>query len=393
MSFVSDKVKSLPPYLFSEFQRKKRELENKGVDVIDLGIGAPDLPTPDFIIDTLSEEARKPENHRYSSFGGCDEYREAVAYFYKKEYGVDLDSNKEILTLIGSKEGLVNMIQAVINPGDSVLVPNPGYPAYRTGVHIAGGKTVDLPLDVNNGYVPLYEKITDEEIEKAKLMLLNYPGNPTAATIEIDTFEEAVAFAKENNILLAHDAAYDLVEFDDYKSPSVLQVEGAKETAIEFGSLSKSFNMTGWRIGYVVGNETVIQALAALKSNIDTCQFLPIQKAAAVALRSDRTEVRENCEIFKQRMEKLHSALSELGIKADKPKGTIFLWARVPEQFTSIEFANLLLEQAGVIITPGSLFGDVGEGFFRIALTVSSERLDEVISRLKQLNFSKVEKA
>lgn len=391
MSFVSNKVKDLPPYLFSEFQRKKKELQEQGVDVIDLGIGAPDLPTPQFIIDTLNEEAKKAENHRYSPFGGCDEYKEAVAHFYKDEYGVDLDPTKEILTLIGSKEGLVNMFQSVLNPGESVLVPNPGYPAYRTGIHIAGGKVVDLPLDTNNGYVPLYDRLKQEDIDQAKLMLLNYPGNPTAATVEIDTFEEAVAFAKENNILLAHDAAYDLVAFDDYKSPSVLQVDGAKDIAIEFGSLSKSFNMTGWRIGYVVGNAEVVQAIATLKSNVDSCQFLPIQKAAAVALKSNRSHVREHSEIFKNRMEKLHAAFTELGIQADKPRGTIFLWAQVPEKYTSIEFANVLLEEAGVIVTPGSLFGDVGEGFFRVALTVSSERLDEVISRLQQLNFNKVE--
>ncbi|OZU87723.1 LL-diaminopimelate aminotransferase [Virgibacillus indicus] len=387
MTFVSDKVKNLPPYLFSEFQRKKKELENKGVDVIDLGIGAPDLPTPDFIIDAMMEEAKISENHRYSTYSGCIEFKEAVADFYKKNYDVELDPEQEILTLIGSKEGIANLIQAVINPGDTVLVPDPGYPVYRNGVHLAGGVSVSLPLDKENGYVPLYDNLSEAEINRSKLMFLNYPGNPTSATVELDTFLEAISFAEENNLLLANDAAYDLLTFDDYKSPSVLQVPNAKDFAVEFGSLSKSFNMTGWRIGYVVGNKEVIRALGTLKSNLDTSQFLPIQKAAAVALKSDLSAVKANNRIYKKRMEKMHQALLEIGIAAEKPKGTIFLWAKVPDGFSSIEFANELLEEAGIIVTPGTGFGPTGEGYFRIALSVTTERIDEVISRLKQLKL------
>ena len=387
MAFVSDKVKNLPPYLFSEFQRKKKELENKGVDVIDLGIGAPDLPTPDFIIDAMVEEAKIPENHRYSIYSGCNEFKEAVAGFYKQNYDVELNPEEEILALIGSKEGIAHLIQAVIDPGDSVLVPDPSYPVYRNGVHLAGGVSVSLPLDAENGYVPLYEKVSEADRKKSKLMFLNYPSNPTSATVELSTFLEAITFVRENDLILANDAAYDLIAFDGYKSPSVLQVGGAKEFAVEFGSLSKSFCMTGWRIGYVVGNKEIIKALSTLKSNLDSSQFLPIQKAAAVALKSNLSAVKKNNKIYQERMEKMYGALLEIGITANKPKGTIFLWAKTPDGFSSGEFANKLLEEAGIIVSPGTAFGPSGEGYFRIALSVTADRIDEVINRLKQLNL------
>ncbi len=386
MSFVSERVKSLPPYLFSEFQRKKKEMEANGVDVIDLGIGAPDLPAPEFVYEKLVEEAKSPLNHRYSIYSGMPSFREAVAAFYKKQYDVALDPETEVLALIGSKEGIANLVQAVTNPGDTVIIPDPGYPVYRTAVHLAGGVSVPVPLNVNNGYVPIYDSLSEEEVQQAKLMFLNYPSNPTAATVELETFTEAVSFAEKNNILLVNDAAYDLVTFDDYVSPSVLQAPNAKKHAVEFGSLSKSFNMTGWRIGFAVGNKEVIQALATLKSNIDTSQFIPVQKAAEAALRSDLSAVKENNRIYKRRMEKLHTALNEIGIKTEKPRGTIFVWAEVPDGYTSAGFADKILEEAGVIVTPGNAFGDNGEGFIRIALSVTEERLDEVIGRLKKLS-------
>lgn len=389
MSFVSDKVKNLPPYLFSEFQKKKKKMEEEGVDVIDLGIGAPDLPAPEFVYEKLVEEAKKPSNHRYSIYSGMPSFREAVAAYYKKQYGVHLDPETEVLALIGSKEGIANLIQAVTNPGDTVIIPDPGYPVYRSAVHLAEAQSVFVPLDVNNGHVPLYNRLSGEAAERAKLMLLNYPSNPTAATVELDTFTEAVSFAEKNNMLLVNDAAYDLVTFDDYTSPSVLQVPGAMERAVEFGSLSKSFNMTGWRIGYAVGNKEAIHALATLKSNIDSSQFIPVQKAAEAALRSDLSAVKENNRIYKKRMEKLYTALNEMGIKTEKPRGTIFIWAKVPEGFTSAGFADKVLEEAGVIVTPGSAFGANGEGFIRISLSVTEERLEEVIARLK--NFLKQE--
>lgn len=386
-NFVSKKVQSIPPYVFSDFQRKKKELQAHGVDVIDLGIGAPDLPTPEFIYDVLVEEAKKSVNHRYSPYNGSIEFREAVAKFYDRHYGVKLDPETEILTLIGSKEGIVHLIQTVINPGEKVIIPDPGYPVYRMGVYLAGGGCISLHLSKENGYIPDYMSLTEQEKKDAKLMFLNYPSNPTAATVDLPVFQDAVQFAKENQILLAHDAAYDLVTFGEYKSPSILEVPNAKKYAVEFGSLSKSFNMTGWRIGYVVGNQEVIKALATLKSNMDTSQFIPIQKAAAAALRSDLTIVRKNNLIFEKRMEKLHQALNEIGLLTDKPKGSIFLWVKVPDGYTSSSFVNRLLEETGIIVTPGSAFGNGGEGYIRISLSVKEEKLDEVIRRLKTLVF------
>lgn len=387
MAVVSDKVAGLPPYLFAAFQQKKKELEAEGVDVIDLGIGAPDLSTPDFLIDKLTETVKDPANHRYSTYSGCSEFREAVAAFYANHYGVTLDPETEVLTLIGSKEGIANIMQAVLDPGDTVLVPDPGYPVYRTAVHLAGGESAQLMLDADHDYAPLFEQISTAIRNKAKMMLLNYPSNPTAATVSLNTFMEAVAFAEKHQILLAHDAAYDLITFGDYQAPSVMQVPDAKKWAVEFGSLSKSFNMTGWRIGYVVGNKQVIQALATLKSNIDTSQFLPIQKTAAAALRSDLSAVAAHAKVYEERMEKMHAALNQTGIEAEKPSGTIFLWAKVPDGYTSMEFTDRMLAEAGVIVTPGAAFGDCGEGYFRIALTVASERLDEVIERIKRIDW------
>ncbi|MCG5102325.1 aminotransferase class I/II-fold pyridoxal phosphate-dependent enzyme [Oceanobacillus alkalisoli] len=387
MITVADKVKNLPAYVFSEFQHKKAELERKGVDVIDLGIGAPDLPTPDFVYERLVLEAKNPANHRYSPYSGCSEFKEAVAEFYKKQYDVDLDPDKEILALIGSKEGIANLFQAVLNPGDAVFVPDPGYPIYTKGVLLAGGESILLPLHQEAGYIPQFGRISKKNKQRAKILLLNYPSNPLGATIELNTFKEAATFSKNNNILLVNDAAYDLITFDDYKAPSVLQVPGAKDLAVEFGSLSKSFNMTGWRIGYVVGNKNIIKALTTLKSNIDSSQFLAVQKAAATALRSDLAAVREHNAIYQERMERLHTALNELGIYTEKTRGTIFLWAKVPAGFTSKRFANKLLEEAGVIVTPGTAFGPTGEGYIRIALTVSTARLDEVVHRLRELRL------
>ncbi|WP_342772604.1 aminotransferase class I/II-fold pyridoxal phosphate-dependent enzyme [Oceanobacillus piezotolerans] len=384
--YVSNKIKNLPEYVFSEFQRQKEALQEKGIDVIDLGIGAPDLPTPSFIYDVLAQEAKKQASHRYSPFNGSYEFRSAVADFYKKQFDVDLDPDTEVLTLIGSKEGIVHFIQAVINEGDKVIIPDPGYPAYQMGVQLAGGQNVLLPLDTNKGFVPRYDLLSEADKKQAKLMFLNYPNNPTASTVEINTYKEAISFVKKHKIILAHDAAYQLVTFGEYKSPSVLQVQDAKKYAVEFGSLSKSFNMTGWRIGYVVGNKEMIQALANLKSNIDTSQFLPIQKAAAAAMRSDLKAVAENNLIFQSRMEKLQKALEELGIESEKPKGSIFIWAKVPVGYSSSSFANKLLEEAGIMVTPGTAFGLGGEGYIRISLSVAEERLDEVIRRLRRLS-------
>lgn len=386
MTFGSEQVNSLPPYLFSVFHQKKRMLQEQGIDVIDLGIGAPDLPTPSFIIDRLVDEARKPANHKYSPYSGCQEFREAVASFYKKQYNVTLDPETEVLTLIGSKEGIAHLISAVIDRGDGVLIPDPGYPVYQSAIHLAYGVTVPLPLDAERGYVPMFDSLLDTELARTKLMLLNYPSNPTGATVELETFEDAIEFAKKHDICVAQDAAYDLVTFKDYKAPSMMQVEGAKDVAVEFGSLSKSFNMTGWRIGYVVGNKDLIRALSIVKSNTDTSQFLPIQKAGATALNSEFASIiQSNNAIYQNRMEKMIAALEEIGIQADKPRGTFFIWAKVPAGYTSERFAEKMLDEAGIIITPGNAFGLRGEGYFRISLSVPTDRLNEAVNRIKSM--------
>ncbi|MFC3041252.1 aminotransferase class I/II-fold pyridoxal phosphate-dependent enzyme [Virgibacillus xinjiangensis] len=385
MAFISRRVASLPAYLFSEFARKKKELQDKGHDIIDLGIGAPDLAPPVFIRERLIEELQHPENHRYSPYSGCKEFKEAVASFYERHYQVELDPEKEVLALIGSKEGIAHVMQAVIDPGEKVIVPDPGYPVYAKGIHLAGGKAVCLPLDSRRGYIPCFDRIAPGDAERSKLMLLNYPGNPTAATVEYDIFKQAITYAEKHDLAVVNDAAYDLVTFGDYQAPSILQVPGSKERAVEFGSLSKSFSMAGWRIGYAVGNREIIEGLSTLKSNMDTSQFLPIQKAAAEALNGGLESVEENNRMYERRMETMHAGLQEIGIKAEKPRGTLFLWAEVPEGCGSQAFADMLLEEIGVLVTPGSAFGKEGEGYFRIALTVPVERLNEVIRRWKKL--------
>ncbi|WAA13482.1 aminotransferase class I/II-fold pyridoxal phosphate-dependent enzyme [Fervidibacillus halotolerans] len=384
MQFASKKIGTLPPYLFSQFHQKKKELEQRGVEIIDLGIGSPDLPTPQFIVDRMIEEAKNPSNHRYSPYEGCQEFKEAVQYYYKKRYDVNLDPDSEILALIGSKEGIANFIQAVIDPNDGVLVPDPGYPVYRSAVHLARGTVIDLPLDEQNGFKPMYQKITEEQKETGKLMILNYPSNPTTATANLNLFKEAIEFGKVHGIFIAHDNAYDLVTFGNYRSPSILQVPKAKEIAVEFGSLSKSFNMTGWRIGYVVGNPDLIRSLSILKSHVDTSQFLPIQKAAATALTSDLSAVFENNRIFEKRMKKMYEIFTKKGLQIQKPKGTIFLWAKIPPPFTSVSFAAKLLDQRGIVVTPGTAFGKRGEGYVRISLSVNEKSIEQIEKRLEK---------
>ncbi|GAA0487861.1 LL-diaminopimelate aminotransferase [Salinibacillus aidingensis] len=387
MDFVSEKIKALPPYLFSRIQKRKKQLEKEGKDIIDLGIGAPDLPTPSFIIDTLVNEVQKPENHRYSSYTGTDEFRQAVAHFYQKQYGVKLDPDEEVLALVGSKEGIAHFIPAVINQGEKVLVPNPGYPVYRSAVHLAGGNAIDLPLNAEQNGEPVFEELSDEALQDSKLMLLNYPGNPTAATVQKSTFLKAVTYAEKYQLAIAHDAAYSLTTFDGYQAPSMMEVPGAKEYAVEFGSLSKSFNMTGWRIGYVVGNREMIKALATYKSNVDTSQFIPVQKAAVAALTSDLSAVSEHNAIYQQRRDRMLNALTSIGIHASKPRGTFFIWAPVPQGYSSMEFADRLLTELGVIVTPGNAFGSAGEGYFRISLSVPDERLNEAVKRIEKLHM------
>ncbi|BAC14238.1 aspartate aminotransferase [Oceanobacillus iheyensis HTE831] len=380
--YKSNIVRNMPPYLFAHIQKKKQKLMEQGSDVIDLGIGAPDLPPPSYIIEELSKHIKNRHLHRYSPYQGIPELRQAVATFYQEKYNVTLDPEEEILILIGSKEGLVHLIQSVINPGDKVILPDPGYPVYKMGVHMTQGRAVYLPLDKNKEYKPNWKMLSEQDKEEAKLLFLNYPNNPTGATAQKETFVKAVQIANKYNICIAHDAAYDHVTFSDYKSPSLLQVDGAKKVGVELGSLSKNFNMTGWRIGYIVGNSSVIQALATLKSNIDTSQFIPVQIAAIKALEQSEDEIRTIHHTMEKRMLKTWKLLKNAGFEVKKTKGTIFLWVKVPKGYTSSSFTEQVLDQAHVIVTPGSAFGEQGEGFFRIALTVPEERLIEAVQRI-----------
>lgn len=384
MGFTSQKIKDIPPYIFSEINKKKAELKNKGVDVIDLGIGDPDLSTPQPIIDELIKEMGDQQNFKYSNYSGCIEFREAVASYYKKQYDVDLDPETEILTLIGSKEGIANLVPTVVNPGEYVLVPDPSYGVYRMAAHLADAQTYSMPITEENNFTPELETLPDDIKKQASLMFLNYPSNPTAAMVDLEFFNKAVAFGKENSIPIAHDFAYNTVSFNE-PAPSMMQAEGAKDIAVEFGSLSKSYNMTGWRIGYVVGNKEIIKGLSVIKSNTDTSQFLPVQKAAAFALNMDQSVVTENVEIYRERMNAFVDGLSKLGFDVTPPDGSFFVWFPVPKGYTSGTFASEVLEKCGVVVTPGSAFGTSGEGYARVSLTHSVERLQEVIDRLKKV--------
>lgn len=384
MHYRSNRVGQIPPYMFAELNKKKAAMIKAGVDVIDLGIGDPDLPTPEHIVEKLIEEVRRPENLKYPSFIGCAEFRQAVADFYKRQFDVDLDPETEVLTLIGSKEGIAHVIPTLIDPGDFVLLPDPCYPPYRMATYLANGQIYDMPLKKENNFEPQFEDIPEEIMNRAKVMFLNYPGNPTTATVELEFFQRAVSFARNHQIPIVHDSAYNMVTFDGYKAPSILQAEGAKEVAVEFGSLSKTYNMTGWRIGYVVGNKEIIKSLSVYKSNTDTGQFTPIQKAAAFALNSDQSCIAKHNGIYRDRMTAMVDGLKSIGVHVDPPKGSFFIWAPVPDGYSSSQFVTNVLEQTGVILTPGNAFGSSGEGYFRVSLSVQNERLFEAIERIKQ---------
>ncbi|WP_335743592.1 aminotransferase class I/II-fold pyridoxal phosphate-dependent enzyme [Salicibibacter kimchii] len=349
---------------------------------MDLGMGDPDLPTPKPITNKLIDELNNIDNFKYSTYSGCAEFKEAVASFYKDQYNVDLNPDTEVLALIGSKEGIAYLPFAVIDTNDYVLTPDPGYGVYRMATYLAGGKNHSMPLTKERHFQPDFSVIPDEIKQKAKLMYLNYPGNPTAATVNLSFFNKVIYFGKKHNISIAHDFAYNMITFDE-PAPSILQADNAKDIAVEFGSLSKSFNMTGWRIGYVVGNPEIIRSLSVVKSNMDTSQFLPIQKAGAFALTGDQKSVRDNVEVYRERRRVMVEGLNEIGIKVDPPKGSFYIWAPVPKGYTSGEFAEVMLENAGVIVTSGAAFGATGEGYFRISLTVPTDRLQMAVTRIK----------
>ncbi len=384
---ISDRLNSLPQYLFKEIDRQKDEIKKRGVDIIDLGVGDPDLPTPPHIIDALNNAAIDPANHRYPSYTGMADFNEAVARWYKKRFNVALNSEKEVVTLIGSKEGIAHIPLAFINPGDVALVTSPGYPVPDIGVKFAGGKTYFMDLLKENNFLPDLDAVPEDIAQKSKMMFINYPNNPTAAVATEEIFKDVVSFADSHNIIVCHDAAYTEMAFEGYRPISFLETEGAKEVGIEFHSLSKTYNMTGWRIGFAVGRAEAIQALGQVKSNIDSGAFQAVQIAGITALDGDQACVEEMKKEYAQRRDILVAGLFDLGLSLEKPSATFYLWIEVPGGYTSAEFASRLLTKAGIVVTPGNGFGAAGEGYVRMALTVSKERLREVVERIRSIGF------
>ncbi|MFH1148291.1 MAG: LL-diaminopimelate aminotransferase [Pseudomonadota bacterium] len=383
----AERLKKLPPYLFAEIDRMKEEVRARGVDIIDLGVGDPDIPTPPHIIDKLKEAAADPKNHRYPSYSGMQDFKFSVAGWYERRFGVSLDPKKEVVSLIGSKEGIAHIPLAFINPGDVALVPTPAYPVYDIGTLFAGGEPYHMPLLKENAFLPDLQSIPSDVARKARLMFINYPNNPTSAVASPDFFREVVDFAAEYEIIVCHDAAYSEMAFDGYRPPSFLEVEGAKDLGIEFHSLSKTYNMTGWRIGFAVGNPQVIAGLGQIKSNIDSGVFQAIQMAGMAALDGDQACVREMQAVYAERRSLLVNGLRESGLSVESPKATFYLWIEVPGGYTSAGFTSLLLEKTGIVTTPGNGFGDPGEGYIRMALTVNKERLREAVERIKKIGL------
>jgi LL-diaminopimelate aminotransferase len=384
---LASRLNLLPPYLFAELDRLKREVQQKGVDVISLGIGDPDLPTPAHIIEALKRTAENPANHRYPDYEGLLRFRQSASNWYKRRFEVTLDPNREVCALIGSKEGIANFPVATVDPGDIVLIPDPGYPVYYSGCVFNGGEPYFMPLRRENAFLPDLNAIPKEVARRARLMWLNYPNNPTAATAELGFLQDAVRFCLANDIILAHDFAYSEMAFDGYRAPSLMQVEGARECAVEFHSLSKTYSMTGWRVGFVVGNDKLIGALGKVKTNVDSGVFQAVQEAAIAALEGSDEKIREYCAIYKERRDLMVEALRALGLACDVPRATFYIWAQVPHGHTSVSFTERVLKETGVVITPGSGFGKGGEGYVRFSLTVPSERLKEAVERIKALRL------
>jgi LL-diaminopimelate aminotransferase len=379
---LADRVESLPPYMFAELDRRLGEKRAAGVDVISLGIGDPDGPTPRHIVEALQEAAEDPATHHYPSYYGMPALREAIAGWIRDRFGVEVDPETEVQPLIGSKEGIAHLPVAVVDPGDEVLVPDPGYPVFGIGTLLAGGIPVSLPLTPERRFLP---DLSSAPVSGAtKLLWLNYPSNPTAAVAEPSFFEEAVAFAREHDLLIAHDAAYSELTYDGFSAPSILQVPGAKDVAVEFGSLSKTYNMTGWRVGWVAGNPDVVRGVATVKTNIDSGIFNAVQQAAIAALTGPQDMVEEVRTGYQKRRDLVVSTLNALGWDLEPPRGSIYVWLPTKDGMSSAEFCELLLERARVVLSPGSGYGAGGEGYARISLTVPDDRLVEAMARLQE---------
>ncbi len=381
---LASRVKNLPPYLFATIDKMKQAAKAKGVDLIDLSIGDPDIPTPGHIVEAMKTAVGKAEHHRYPSYEGMLSYREAVAGWYRRRFNVTIDPAVEALSLIGSKEGIGHVPLAFVEPGDTVLVPSPGYPVYPVSVMFAGGESCFMPLLEENGFLPDLKAVPEATLKKTKLMFINYPNNPTSAVAPKAFYEEVIALAGKYNIIVCHDAAYSEIYFDNEKPLSFMQIDGAKDVGIEFHSLSKTYNMTGWRIGFAVGNSEVIAGLGKIKSNLDSGVFQAVQEASIAALNTDDAVLSDIRKTYQDRRDALYEGLKDIGIEVTKPKASFYLWAKVPKQFDSSGFVAHILDKAGVLTTPGNGFGAPGEGYVRFALTVPVGRMKEAVERLRK---------
>ena len=381
------RINELPPYLFAEIDRRKRQALSRGVDLIDLGIGDPDIPTPSAVVEKLLEGASKPANHRYPNSSGMAEFREAVASWYKTRFNVSLDPVKEVVSLIGSKEGIGNMAVAFVDPGDLVLVSSPCYPVYHIGTAFSGGTNYFLPLRKANRFLPDLDAIPADIARRAKLLWINYPNNPTAAVADKDFYQRVVDFANKYNVIVCHDAAYTEMGYDGYRPMSFLEVDGARDVGIEFHSLSKTFNMTGWRVGMAVGNPEIVGGLAQAKSNLDSGIFQAVQEAGIEALKLGDKIVEPSRIIYQERRDILVDGLRAVGLECEKPRATFYVWVSCPEGLSSADFTTKLLEEAAVVTTPGNGFGEAGEGYVRFTVCVDKERLREVAERIRRVRL------
>ena len=388
----SERLDKIPPYLFAEIDRKIAEAKAKGYNIISLGIGDPDIPTIPSVVEAMHKAIDDPKNHDYPPYNGTPDFRKESCEWMKKRFGVDLNPDTEMLANIGSKEAIAHVFFALVDTGDYTLVPDPGYPVYKNLTIFAGGTPYSMPLTTDNKFLPDFDKIPEEVAKKSKLMFLNYPNNPTGAVCDLEFYKKAVAYCKKYDILLCSDMAYSEMTYDGYTAPSVLQVEGAKDIAIEFYSHSKSYNMTGWRVGFVCGNAQAIKALGTIKNNIDSGTFKAIQEAAIQAYHAPQEQIDELNKVYKERKDIMEAGLKELGWNVEPSKATFYLWLPVPKGFTSEEFVGVMLEKAHVVVPPGNGYGPYGEGFFRIALTKPVEDLKEVLSRMKNagINYNMV---
>ncbi|NPV57418.1 MAG: aminotransferase class I/II-fold pyridoxal phosphate-dependent enzyme [Anaerolineae bacterium] len=379
------RIASFKPYFFATLTQQIAKLRAQGMEVIRIDMGSPDLPPPDFIIDSLIENAKRPDVHGYAPMGGTLAFKQAVAQYYKSRFDVDLDPAHEILGLIGSKEGLFHLSQVLIDQGDTVLVPNPGYPVYRASGIIAGANVYDIPLMKENGFLPDFSSIPADIARRAKILWLNYPNNPTGATAPLRFFQDAIDFGRQYNIIIAHDAPYCDVCYGDYRAPSILQIPGAREVAIEFNSLSKTYNMAGWRLGMAIGNPQVIEYLNTYKSQLDTSHFLAIFEAGITALVGDQSWLVERNQIYAERMQIVLDGLRAVGFEITPPSASIYIWARLPGGLmNSVQFCEQLLLETGVSTTPGSVYGSHGEGYLRISLGTDTPRIREAVSRIQK---------